>query len=39
MAKLVFSYSHVDEALRDELEKHLMPLKRRGSFPPGMTGV
>jgi len=29
MAKLVFSYSHVDEALRDELEKHLMPLKRR----------
>ena len=30
MAKLVFSYSHVDEALRNELEKHLSPLKRQG---------
>jgi len=30
MAKLVFSYSHVDEDLRNELEKHLSPLKRRG---------
>lgn len=30
MAKLVFSYSHVDEQLRNELEKHLSPLKRMG---------
>lgn len=30
MAKLVFSYSHVDEALRNELEKHLKPLHRLG---------
>lgn len=30
MAKLVFSYSHVDETLRNELEKHLSPLKRQG---------
>jgi hypothetical protein len=30
MAKLVFSYSHVDEKLRNELEKHLMPLRRLG---------
>lgn len=30
MAKLVFSYSHADEALRNELEKHLSPLKRQG---------
>jgi len=30
MAKLVFSYSHVDEEMRNELEKHLMPLKRLG---------
>lgn len=30
MAKLVFSYSHADEALRNELEKHLAPLKRQG---------
>lgn len=28
MAKVVFSYSHVDEELRNELEKHLSPLKR-----------
>ena len=30
MTKLVFSYCHVDEKLRNELEKHLMPLKRLG---------
>ncbi|MGV7962717.1 toll/interleukin-1 receptor domain-containing protein [Photorhabdus tasmaniensis] len=30
MTSLVFSYSHVDEALRNELEKHLSPLKRMG---------
>ena len=30
MATLVFSYSHADEALRNELEKHLAPLKRMG---------
>ncbi len=30
MASLVFSYAHVDEALRNELEKHLAPLKRMG---------
>ncbi|MES2356057.1 MAG: toll/interleukin-1 receptor domain-containing protein [Pseudomonadota bacterium] len=29
MATLVFSYSHVDENLRNELEKHLAPLKRQ----------
>lgn len=29
-ATLVFSYSHADEALRNELEKHLAPLKRMG---------
>ncbi|WP_240504985.1 toll/interleukin-1 receptor domain-containing protein [Serratia liquefaciens] len=28
MTTLVFSYSHADEALRNELEKHLSPLKR-----------
>lgn len=27
---LVFSYAHADEALRNELEKHLSPLKRMG---------
>jgi len=32
MAKLVFSYSHVDEELRNELEKHLSPLKRMGKI-------
>ncbi|NTZ39629.1 toll/interleukin-1 receptor domain-containing protein [Enterobacter sp. JMULE2] len=32
MAKLVFSYSHVDEALRNELEKHLSSLKRAGKI-------
>lgn len=30
MARLVFSYSHADEDLRNELEKHLTPLKRMG---------
>lgn len=30
MTTLVFSYSHADEALRNELEKHLSPLKRTG---------
>ncbi len=30
MASLFFSYSHVDEELRDELEVHLAPLKRQG---------
>ncbi len=30
MTTLVFSYAHADEPLRDELEKHLSPLKRMG---------
>lgn len=30
MITLVFSYSHADEELRNELEKHLSPLKRMG---------
>jgi len=30
MAKVFFSYSHRDETLRDELEKHLTILKRQG---------
>jgi hypothetical protein len=30
MASLVFSYAHADEGLRNELEKHLSPLKRMG---------
>lgn len=30
MTTLVFSYAHADEALRNELEKHLSPLKRMG---------
>lgn len=30
MAKVFFSYSHRDEALRDELEKHLSILRRQG---------
>jgi hypothetical protein len=30
MATIFFSYSHADEALRDELEKHLSALKRQG---------
>ncbi len=32
MAKVVFSYSHTDEQLRNELEKHLSPLKRTGQI-------
>ena len=32
MISLVFSYSHVDEALRNELEKHPSPLKRMGKI-------
>jgi len=30
MAKVFYSYSHRDEALRDELEKHLSILRRQG---------
>jgi hypothetical protein len=30
LIKLVFSYAHADEALRNELENHLAPLKRQG---------
>ena len=30
MTSVFFSYSHVDEVLRDELEKHLSTLKRQG---------
>jgi hypothetical protein len=30
MARLFFSYSHKDEGLRDELEKHLASLKHQG---------
>ncbi|MGK0737573.1 toll/interleukin-1 receptor domain-containing protein [Yokenella regensburgei] len=32
MTTLVFSYSHTDEAQRNELEKHLSPLKRAGKI-------
>ena len=32
MANVFFSYSHKDEALRDELEVHLAMLKREGSI-------
>lgn len=32
MAKVFFSYSHADEALRDRLEKHLSVLKRNGAI-------
>jgi hypothetical protein len=32
MAKVFFSYSHKDEALRDELQKHLSILRRQGSI-------
>lgn len=32
MASLVFSYAHADEGLRNELEKHLSPLKRMGKI-------
>jgi hypothetical protein len=30
MPIIFFSYSHADEALRDELEKHLSIMKRQG---------
>ena len=30
MANVFFSYSHVDEGLRDQLETHLALLKRQG---------
>ena len=30
MVKIAFSYSHTDETLRNELEKHLVALKRQG---------
>lgn len=30
--KLFFSYSHHDEALRDQLEVHLAALKRQGQI-------
>ena len=30
MIRVFLSYSHVDEKYRDELEKHLMSLKRQG---------
>jgi hypothetical protein len=30
VTKVAFSYCHVDEDLRNELEKHLAPLKRQG---------
>ena len=30
MSKVFFSYSHRDEAMRDELETHLAILKRQG---------
>lgn len=32
MAKIFFSYSHDDEALRDQLEKHLASLKHEGTI-------
>ncbi len=34
MATLMFSYSHVDEALRDQLEVQLSMLKRQGLIEP-----
>ena len=34
MTKLVFSYAHADETLRNELEKHLSPLRRLGLLEP-----
>src|SRR5579863_2627426 len=30
MATIFFSYSHIDEGLRDQLETHLYGLKRQG---------
>ena len=38
MAKVFFSYSHRDEELRDELEKHLSILRRQVSSRHGMIG-
>jgi hypothetical protein len=32
MAKMFISYSHADEGLRDEIEKHLAMLKREGAI-------
>ena len=32
MPMVIFSYSHADESLRDELEKHLAILKRQGQI-------
>ena len=32
MSSVFFSYSHADEALRDDLEKHLSQLKREGAI-------
>jgi len=32
MAVVFFSYSHADEELRDQLEKHLTMLKRQGAI-------
>ena len=37
MAKVFFSYSHKDEALRDQLETHLALLKNQGLIESGMT--
>jgi hypothetical protein len=34
MAKLFFSYSHVDEVLRNKLEAHLTMLRRQGLIEP-----
>ena len=34
MSRLFFSYSHADEALRDQLEKQLEMLKRQGIIEP-----
>ena len=36
--RLVFSYSHKDEDLRDQLETHITLLSGRGSSALGMTG-
>ena len=33
-AKLFYSYSHADEALRDELDKHLTMLRRQNLIEP-----
>jgi hypothetical protein len=34
LVKVFFSYAHRDESLRDELEKHLSPLRRSGIIEP-----